>query len=110
MDKKHNKPRTSGDNGERDGNGRFVKGHKGMTGPQPTAIKSKQLREALLAAVTAADIQEIVKKLVAKAKAGDVQATKEIFDRCLGKPQQSHNVEGGDLAFRLILGEPKPDH
>ncbi len=91
-------------------NGKFAKGHNFSAGKHNSALvaKARELKSALLNAISCKDIQEIAKKLVSKAKKGDVPATKEILDRCLGKPEQTHNMEG-ELAFRLILGEPKSE-
>jgi hypothetical protein len=58
--------------------------------------------------------QQTALKLVENAKngrdSGSERLARHVFDREEGRPQQSYNVEGGDLAFRLILGKPKPDH
>jgi hypothetical protein len=78
----------------RDANGRFGQGNSFARG-NPHAAKSNQLRSALMRAIQPSDIEEIGKALVAKACQGDVQAAKEILDRCLGKAVQ------GDLQDKL---------
>ncbi len=104
--KKAKKPKPLNDG--RDRKGKFGKGNHCATGRNDTeaAQRSNKLKAALLSAVTAKDMQAIAGELVKKAKTGDVPACKELFDRCLGKPHQTHEVEG-ELAFRLILGKPK---
>jgi ferritin-like protein len=90
--KKSKKPTVNGNNG-RDKQGRFLKGnHLGVGGNPPSVTKAKDLKAALLAAVTCQDIREIAEALVKKAKAKDVAACKELFDRCFGKPHQTHDV------------------
>jgi len=66
-------------------NGTFARGHKFAKG-NPHAAKVQKLRGGLLKAVSAADLQDVVAKLVAEAKAGDVSAAKLLFDRLLGPP------------------------
>ncbi len=51
-----------------------------------------ELRSALLDAISPEDLRAIVTKLVQQAKQGDVQAAREVLDRCLGKSVQS--IEG----------------
>jgi len=104
--KKKKNPTVNGNNG-RDRQGRFLKdNHLAIGGSPPSVTKAKDLKDALLAAVSCQDIREIAEALVEKAKKKDVAACKELFDRCLGKPHQTHEIEG-ELAFRLILGKPK---
>jgi ferritin-like protein len=90
--KKSKNPTVNGNNG-RDKQGRFLKGNRlGIGGSPPSVIKSKDLKAALLAAVTCQDIKEIAQALVERAKAKDVAACKELFDRCFGKPHQTHDI------------------
>jgi len=74
--------------------GRFAQGNTGGPG-NPFAKAVGQLRSALLAAVSKADIEAIVASLVKEAKAGNVAAAREVLDRCLGKPVEI------DLLVRL---------
>lgn len=79
-------PSGNGSNGGRDPRtGRFREGNKGGPG-NPHARRVAEIRSALLKAVSPDDIREIVQALVTKAKAGDVAAAREVFDRCVGKP------------------------
>lgn len=101
------KPSESGDMAERDGKGRFLKGHKGYKDMKdPIRAKRKQLIDALVAAVSPADIQAIAKRLVKDAKGGDKPATHELLNRCMGKARQQIDVDG-NVEFRLILGRPE---
>ena len=96
--KPHNqakKPSNSGKLGKngRKANGRFKKGNRHSVGnPGPSGSKAQKLKDAALAAVSAADIKFIIKKLVSQARAGDIKAAKEVFDRCLGKPKEISDV------------------
>lgn len=65
----------------------FKKGNPGGPG-NPLAFQVNNLRAALVNAVTRADIEAIAEKLVERAKAGDVQAAREVLDRCIGKSMQ----------------------
>lgn len=89
------RPKPNGNNG-RNKKGQFGKGNECAKGHEdPQRRKSQSLRQALLKAVTAKDITDIVKALKDKAKKGDIQAIKEIFDRCLGKSEQPITGSGG---------------
>jgi hypothetical protein len=69
----------------RDEKGRFVRGNPGGPG-NPYARKVGQLRAALLRAVSAKDVQDIIRAMVERAQNGDTQAAREVLDRVLGKP------------------------
>lgn len=76
----------------RDSSGRFGPGNKFGKG-NPHARKTALYRAALHRAVDPADIEEIVRKLVAMAKAGDLEAIKEVLSRVLGRPVQADLAE-----------------
>ncbi len=84
------KPLLAGDNG-RDVRGRFTAGNREARG-NPHARRVGELRSAMLDAVTANDLAEIVQAMITKAKSGDVVAAREILDRCLGKPKHDANL------------------
>lgn len=55
-----------------------------------------ELNEAVLGEADVIRIRRIVRKLVEKAEAGDIQAIKEIFDRVEGKPTAAVELTGAD--------------
>lgn len=69
-------------------NGRFQPGNKAAVGHQ---TKSQKLRHAIMAAISQADVKEIVKSLVDKAKGGDIDACKILF-KFIGPPQDKPTV------------------
>lgn len=100
--KKHpggRKPSTNG----RNKNGQFAKGNCVATGRAPDKTHKFKLTEAFKNSVTEADIIDIAKKLVKKAKAGDYQAAKDVLDRCLGRPKETHEIGGIGGQRRLIV-------
>lgn len=97
------KPMTHGQNG-RDEKGRFTQGNQISVGVQnPFSVKSKELRDALLAMVSPADIQDIIKKQVEKAKAGNNESAKIVLDRCLGKPSELDSSSNLPPALKDII-------
>jgi hypothetical protein len=99
--KKEKKPLPNGTNGERDELGRFTQGNKGGPG-NPHARKTARLRSALLSAIEPDDMIAIIKILIAKAKRGNILATKEVFDRAIGKPQEADLFEKLENLERTI--------
>ena len=88
------KPSSNGANTGRDNKGRFGKGNTLSRGNKGnTNEKAKALKAILLKTITEKDIREIAKKLAKKAKGGDVQATKELFDRLWGRALQEQDVK-----------------
>jgi len=85
-------PSPNGTIGERGPAGRFAPGNPGGPG-NPFARQTGALRSALLDAVTPEEVGAIAAKLVALAKAGNVAAIREVFDRTLGKPTQADLLE-----------------
>ena len=51
------------------------------------------MRSAMLRAVRAADIRQIIGKLVEMAKAGDIRATGLLLAHLLGRPKETVRVE-----------------
>ena len=72
--------------------GRFAIGNPGGPG-NPHAAKVGELRSALLDAVTTEDIRAVLDALVTEAKAGNVPAMREFFNRILGQPQAVDAIE-----------------
>ncbi len=78
-------------------------GNKAAKG-NPHAQHVGKLRSALLEAATAEDMGAIARKLVESAKAGNVQAVKELLDRLVGKPAQAiHMVSEAATTVRVVL-------
>ena len=73
--------------------GRFLPGNPGGPG-NPHARATSRLRSALLRAATPSNIEAIVRALIEKAKAGDVQAAREVLNRALGRTAQSVEANG----------------
>src|SRR5512140_1247382 len=73
-------------------NGRFQPGNKIGKG-NPHCQQVAALRSALLAAVTPADITEIIGSMMTQAKAGDIAAAKELLQRVLGPAESIDLIE-----------------
>lgn len=86
-------PSPNGANG-RDGRGRFSKGNAGGPG-NPFAHRVGQWRAMIVTNVSEKDMADIIRALVAAAKAGESWAIREILDRTIGKPVEA------DLIARL---------
>ena len=52
-----------------------------------------QLRSAFLDAVTVEEMKAVVDKLLEQAKAGDIQAAKDVLLRTLGRPTETDFLE-----------------
>lgn len=83
-------PSPAGVNGEgRDPqSGQFLRGNKLARGNRHQE-RITRLRTALLDAVTPGDMRKVIKRLVTKAKAGDMQAAKLLLDRLYGRAPQA---------------------
>ncbi|KKK93736.1 hypothetical protein LCGC14_2689890, partial [marine sediment metagenome] len=82
--------------------GIFAKGNKLSVGNKSHVNQpARDLKQALIDAISKKDIRLIADALVEKAKAGDIPAVKELFDRMWGRAAQSVEVSGAD-------GEPIP--
>ena len=84
--------------------GKFAAGNRGGPG-NPHAGAVARLRAAMLAEVKPDDMAVIVRKLVDKAREGDVRAIKEVFDRTLGKPIEMDIVDRLDRLEALLERE-----
>ena len=69
----------------RDKRGRFAAGNAGGPG-NPFARQTAALRQALLDAVTAEDMQAVARALIESARQGNVQAAKVLLGYTIGKP------------------------
>lgn len=93
-------PLTPVGNG-RNANGRFGAGNKLAKG-NPLNRKVQQYRAALLRAVSAKDMAEVVRKLVEQAKGGDRLAIAELLDRTIGRPVQADVLNRLEALEELI--------
>ena len=87
---------------ERNPDGTFAVGNPGGPG-NPQARRVGELRSALLDAVSPEDIGEIIRGMVAQAKAGDVTAAREVLLRVLGKPLEADVLERLEALEEAIL-------
>ena len=94
-------PPTDGVTG-RDARGRFAPGNRLGRG-NPHARQTAAWREALVTAVTPANIATVIKRLVTAAEAGEPWAIRELLDRCLGKPHQALTVEGVETPTKTYI-------
>lgn len=102
--RKKSEPSSNGELG-RNSNGQFTQGHSFSAGNKgSTNEKTRELKKALLEAVSVQDMKDIASNLVAKAKGGDIQAIKELFDRCLGRALQTHSI---DAEVRFYTSEQR---
>lgn len=76
----------------RDSRGRFAAGNGGGPG-NPFGRYTALLREALVAAVTEEDMQAIVHKMIAMAKAGSIPAMRMLLQYVIGKPTAAPNPD-----------------
>lgn len=90
-------------------------GKKGGRPKNVSTIKAEEARN-ILAQMVFDEITPIAKKLIEKAKNGDVQAIKELWDRAFGKaPQAITGLNGGplkllfDQAFNASPSETETD-
>jgi hypothetical protein len=94
--------------GGRDAHGRFGKGNRGGPG-NPFARQVAALRSALLASVTAADIEAVMQGLLRQAKEGNVAAARLLLSYTLGKPAAPVDPDTLDLhEFELFRRLPDP--
>lgn len=76
-------------------NGDFAKGNTAAKDHKdPAANKRQDFSLWFKEAVTCDDMKAIAMKMVVLAKNGNVKATKEVLDRCMGKAAQSLEVTG----------------
>lgn len=94
-------PKPNGNNKNK--RGRFVKGNKAAVGraEKPADQKAHQLKQALINAISVSDIKVIARRLILKAKKGDVIAAREIFDRLWGRAKQEVDI-GENMIKSLV--------
>ena len=99
-------PSTNGTNGRR-ADGTFAPGHKLAPGGNRYSHWVTALRDAMQSALTEEDIREIVRAMVAEAKAGDVQAATALLDRIFGKAKQSVDIHAE--GWRKLISPDCPE-
>jgi hypothetical protein len=92
----------------RDAQGRFAPGNAGGPG-NPFARQVAALRAALVRTVTEQDIEQIAQDLVVQAKAGNLAATKLLFQYVLGKPAEAVNPDTLDVQEWQEVYRPLPE-
>ncbi len=97
MDTRKNDPSTNG----RDGKGKFVPGNRCGHG-NPFGGQTAKLRAAMVHAVTPEDMAEIIRRVVANAKEGDLASAKTVFAYCVGQPHQEVASDTTDLDAMVI--------
>lgn len=71
--------------------------------PKSFATLQTQKQREILIKQLETEAPEIFKKLIAKAKSGDVQAAKEIFDRAYGKAPMKFEDDAGENVLPLLV-------
>ncbi len=99
------RPSPNGANG-RGATGRFLPGNGGGPG-NPYAKRVAALRAAMLDAISEGDTQAILRRLVELAKAGNVQAAKEVLDRCLGRTLEADLIERLEQLEEALAGRAR---
>lgn len=94
--------RSSSDSAGRSSKGYFAKGNQiGLGNKGKSSEKARELKKALLNAVTEEDIKVIVTKMISQAREGDTPSTKELFDRIWGKAKQE--VDFGENTVNSLV-------
>ena len=88
--------------------GRFAQGNPGGPG-NPYARRVAAFRAVLLDAVTEADLKAVARSLVARAKAGEVPAIRELLDRLIGKVGDREPEDQGPPVIQVVTGLPDDD-
>src|SRR5688572_5288098 len=87
---------------------RFRKGNKCSRG-NPLSGRVEKFRARLLKALTPEDFDAITEKLIELAKAGDLGAIREVFDRLFGKPRQEITKHVDGTIRTIVEGEDRAD-
>jgi len=97
---------------DRDTNGQFKKGWNGGPGRPRLDAEQKYLR-TLHRSLLQRDVREIIKKLIVKAKAGNIQAAKLLLEYAVGKPMQyvSADIKStNEVVVNVICHEGNVQH
>ena len=92
---------SKGDDGRDPATGRFLPGWRGGPG-NPRLRHLASLQEAARCAITAGDLQEVLRAMRDQARKGDAAAANVLLTRVLGRareePPQAPGIELGDLS------------
>jgi hypothetical protein len=95
----------------RDIAGRFTKGNAAAAGHRnPNARRVQLFYNALINAVSVNDIEFVVRKLIKKARSGDLAAIRELLDRTIGKTEKialELQHEDESKVIRFLFGVPQ---
>ena len=85
---------------------------QGKGGARPGAGRKAGSGKSLFAAAieaccTQEDMDDVVRKMVAQAKAGDARARRELLDRILGRPKVTAEISSDPV--RVFWMEPIPE-
>ena len=90
----------------RDARGRFTAGNKYGPG-NPFARQTAQLRQTLLEVVTPEELRQVAFALLLRAKAGNLTATRLLFQYVLGKPAEAVDPDRLDVEEWKLSQEAK---
>ena len=93
---------------ERDANGRWVKGHKGIIGnPYGRPRKDISITELVkLKLGEGEDLKEIIRKILSLAKEGNTTILGELWNRIDGKVKENLELSGGLVfIYRSVLAD-----
>jgi hypothetical protein len=99
----HGAPSPNGGNGQ-DARGRFTKGNKGGPG-NPFNRRVARLRTLLLEIVTEEDLRGVLRKLVERAREGDVASARLLLTYLIGRPVDAVDPDRVDLDEWRLLQE-----
>lgn len=88
--------------------GRFLVGNTCATG-NPYAKRVNELRTALMDAVGAGDVRDVIRAMVDAAKGGDVQAARLLLDRTVGATPVDLNVSVAEPTRQVDLSKLSDD-
>jgi hypothetical protein len=86
----------------------FEKGNTFGKGGNPHAAEMVKLRHAMYAAVSAGDIEDVIKACVKQAKRGSERHSRLVLEYVLGKPVQQveatvHNLDPAEVSQRIQM-------
>jgi hypothetical protein len=107
-DNKRQETATSGNGSGRDSKGRFTAGNPGGPG-NPFARRVAQLRSVMLQCISDEDMQAITHAVLLKARHGDLQAVKLMYQYGIGKASDAVNPDTLDIEEYKQIYEPQKE-